>query len=293
MKISVIIVTYQSASYIGKTLDSVLAQEKADPEIIVVDNGSHDSTVEFLRGHYPQIKLICNDRNLGAAAARNQAIHQASGEWVLALDSDACLKEDFLVSFSRFLENLKAGDRVGIIATKILYPDQKTIYGIGDRMTFLRRFYEIGHNVRDLGQFNSCQEAFGACSAAAFYRRDMLSEIKDGECGYFDEDFFYMAEDVDLAWRARKIGWKTYVCHDCIAYHAGNGSQVLASQKNYYSIRNRFLMMLKNDSLWYLAVFCLPLLVYELARFIFLSLKGEGRAYRSAVLSVLRKGVAS
>lgn len=285
MKISVIVVTFNSSSDIGRAIDSVLAQKLTDPEIIVVDNGSCDSTIEVLRNNYPQIRLICNGRNLGAAAARNQAIQQTSGEWILMLDSDAYLKEDFLRSFQRFIENLKSKSRVGIITTKILYPDNRTIYGIGDRLTFLRRFYEIGHHCPDRGQFDSSLVTFGGCSAAAFYRRDMLSEIKDGPSGYFDEDFFYMAEDVDLAWRARKKGWEACVCQNCIAYHAGNGSKTSISQKKYYSIRNRFLLMFKNETLFYLIAFCLPLLMYEIVRLIYLTLKGEGRVYRSAVRS--------
>lgn len=287
MKISCVVVAHNSSGTIMKCLDSVFSQSHSDKEVFVVDNGSFDETADMVRAGYPEVKLISNARNAGAAEARNQAIDQATGEWVLALDADAFLREDFLSVFCDFIKD--RGCRVAIVAPKIYYPDGKTIYSVGQCLTPLRRFYELGHDKNDeghVGQFDRIGEVFGACSATALYRRDMLKDIREAS-GYFDKDLFYMVEDVDLSWRARKKGWKAYACPACISFHSGSGSGFSVKEKSFFSIRNRFIMMLKNDSKARLFLFLLPLALYELLRFFYLLCKKEGGVYCRAVFSVL------
>ena len=194
MKISVVIVTYNSCESIGPCLDSVLAQESDLLDgIIVVDNGSFDSTLELLKARYPQVRVIPNDHNAGPAQARNQGIRHAQGEWILCLDSDARLKDNFFLSFDQFLKRPGETDDAGIVVPKIYYDDAKTIYSVGNRLTPLRRFYDVGRGDKDRGQFDGPREVFGACSAVAFYRRRMLLELKDRDGFFFDQDFFFMA----------------------------------------------------------------------------------------------------
>ncbi len=288
MKISVVVVAHNSADSIEGCLDSIFAQKYEELEVIVVDNGSSDRTVSLITersGRYPAIALISNSRNEGAAKARNQALKQASGEWVLTLDADAALENNFIASFLRFIKSAQEQERLGIIVPKILYPHTRMIYAIGNQLTLLRRFYDVGRGRMDHGQFADLREVFGACSAAALYRRSMLSEMENDAGGIFDEEFFFMAEDVDLAWRARKKNWKARVCHAAIGYHTGNGSGLDIRQKKYYSIRNRFVMMLKNDRASRIFLFFLPFLVYEFFRLSYLVLKGEGGVYASAFMS--------
>jgi GT2 family glycosyltransferase len=265
-----------------KCLDSVFGQSYVDKEVFVVDNGSFDGTADMVRSGYPEARLISNARNAGAAEARNQAIGQATGEWVLVLDADAFLKEDFLSVFCDFIKG--QGGRVAIVAPKIYYPGGSIFYSAGQCLTPLRRFYELGHDKKDIGQFDRTGEVFGACSATALYRRDMLKDIRELS-GYFDKDLFYMVEDVDLSWRARKKGWKAYACPACISFHSGSGSGLSAKDKRFFSIRNRFIMMLKNDPKERLFLFLLPLALYEILRFCYLLCKKEGGVYGRAIFS--------
>ncbi|OIO36578.1 MAG: hypothetical protein AUJ74_01750 [Candidatus Omnitrophica bacterium CG1_02_44_16] len=205
------------------------------------------------------------------------------------MDADAYLKEDFLSVFCDFIKNSRGAGvppSAAILAPKIYYPDGKTIYSVGQRLTLLRIFYELGHDKKDVGQFNRVGEVFGACSAMALYRLDMLKDIR-GFSGYFDKAFFYMVEDVDLSWRARKKGWKAYACPACVSFHSGSGSGFSAKDKKFLSIRNRFIMMLKNDSKARLFLFFLPLALYEVLRFFCLLCKKEGGVYCRAVISAL------
>ena len=312
MKISCIVVAHNSSGTINKCLDSVFSQSHVDKEVFVVDNGSSDKTADIVRSGYPQARLISNYKNAGAAEARNQAIDQATGVWVLALDADAFLGKDFLSKFCDFIKGQGSSAAIpgpiapwfkglpsappfwggwsGIplsaasVAPKIYYPDGKTIYSAGQCLTALRRFYELGHDKDDVGQFDRIGEVFGACSATALYRLDMLKDIKENS-GYFDRDFFYMVEDVDLSWRARKKGWKAYACPACVSFHSGSGAGFSAREKKFFSIRNRFIMMLKNDNKARLLLFSLPLALYEILRFFYLLCKKEGGVYCRAVFS--------
>ncbi len=287
MKISIAIVAYNSAGHIGRCLNSLLCQKYADKEVIVVDNGSADKTSEIVRAIYPEALLISNSYNAGAAEARNQAISRAKGEWILTLDADAYLGEDFLLILDRFLKTQGTETRLGIVIPKIYYPQSKVFYAAGHRLTFLRRFYDVGRAKADRGQFDGLKEIFGACSAVALYRKAMLEEVKTGK-GYFDKDLFYMVEDVDLSWRARKKGWRAFFCAAALSYHSGDGAALGEEQKKFYSIRNRFIMMAKNDSRAHLALMALPMVFYEVLRFCYLFLKGESKIYLKAIASARR-----
>ncbi|MBI5873233.1 MAG: glycosyltransferase family 2 protein [Candidatus Omnitrophica bacterium] len=286
MKISVIVVTYNNRMIITQCIDSVLAQQYRDIEVIIVDNGSSDRTSDIIKERYPQVRLICNESNEGAAKARNLGVRSALGDWVLTLDADTVLDKDFLSNFVRAIE-IKKGDRIGVVVPKILYPDKETIYSLGNELTFLRRFYDVGRGAKDAGRYKRLKKVFGACSAAAFYNRGMLEDIKE-KGSYFDPDFFFMAEDVDLAWRARKKGWGVSLCPGSYAYHEGDSSKTPRNERSFYSIRNRFLMMFKNDSFFYFLLSFVPLAFFELLRFIFLLLKGRGGVYTAAVSSAFR-----
>ena len=137
--ISVIILTYNSLRFIKTCLDSLFIQDSSDLEVIVVDNGSLDGTVEFVQKYYPQVKLIRNKSNLGTCKARNQGIILAKGEWVLTLDCDVVLERDFL-KVTRDLISSIHDSRVGMIQPKMFMKDQKTIYSYGIYLTGLRRF---------------------------------------------------------------------------------------------------------------------------------------------------------
>jgi len=284
MKVSVVIVTHNSAPCLKKCIDSVLAQKTNGLEIIVVDNGSSDGTEALMRNSYPSVTFLFNSSNLGAAFARNQGIAASHGDWILTLDADAFLSQDFFMNFEKFF-NRDLTDAVGIVTPKILYPDGKTIYSLGHRLTILRRFIDVGLGKKDGLAWMRDNRIFGACAATAFYNRRMLEEISVPEKGYFDKDLFFIAEDVDLAWRARKKGWKVAACYACVSYHEGNSMRLNESKRRFYEIRNRLLIMFKNDSLVYLFLFFIPLFLYEAARVVMLTIKGQGGVYKEAFLA--------
>jgi len=244
--LSITILTLNSKEFIKPCLDSIFKQEYQDFEVLIVDNGSEDGTPDYIKGHYSQVTLIENKENLGACRARNQAIEASRGEWVLTLDCDVILEERFL---SQVIEAINSSSpQIGMLQSKILGSDKKTIYSAGIYLTRLRRFYDIGKGKKDSKEFNESKYIFGASSACAFYNRTMLEEIKE-DTGYFDERFFFLVEDVDLAWRAQRRGWKGIFLPEVVCYHSGNSSNTSKKVRQYLCFRNRYLMIKKNTTL--------------------------------------------
>jgi len=287
IEFSVIIVTFNSGKFIKECLGYFSSQNNSDFEVIVIDNASKDNTVKLISDNYPEVILIKNNDNLGPAQARNQGIDIAKGRWILALDCDTIPEKDFLNNFNEIKEDL-ASD-IGIIQPKILQYDKKTIYSTGIFISWLRRFYDIGRGKIDSGQFEEEKFVFAACSAAAFYRKGMLEEIRE-KSGFFDENFFFLVEDIDLSWRARNRGYKTLYYPKIICYHYGNSSGVNKKFRQYLSFRNRYLLIQKNDKIGW-AKKILLFLFYDFPRLSYLvfsnnyvlkSLKEIGVFYRKA-----------
>ena len=263
-EISIIILTCNSSKFISRCLSSVFAQDYQDFEVILVDNGSSDNTVRLIRENYPGVILILNKTNQGAAKARNQGINIAQGNWILALDCDVVLEKCFLFNIEKAVK--EAALDVGAVQSKILQSDRKTIYSVGIFVSSLRRFYDIGQGKKDTEKFDKAAYIFGACSAAALYRKDMLEAVKQGgNC--FDERFFFLFEDVDLSWRAQNKKFKAIFCPGAVCYHHGNSSATPKKIRQYLCLRNRYYTLLKNDSI---INYILPFLFYDLWRLLWI-----------------------
>ncbi len=267
MFLSIVILTFNSGDFIKRCLDSLFSNVLEDTEVIVVDNASTDKTKEILKLYSSKLRFIANESNLGSCAGRNIAIDNSSGDWILFLDCDIVLHKDFIEQI--ILKIKSVSGRVGAVQPLILKSDSETIYSCGIRLTFLRRFFDIGRDKSDRRKFACERSIFGACSAASVYRRNMIEQIKD-QYGYFDERFFFLVEDVDLSWRARKKGWETLFFPGAKCIHAGNSSYFSKHLRQYLSFRNRYYMILKNENKYFLLLKSLFYIFYDVPRLVFL-----------------------
>ncbi len=228
----------------------------------MVDNGSKDGTFSWVKENFPHFSVLLLPFNKGFSYAMNRGIEMSQGKWLIALNSDVLLHPEFLCRLKEFLDSLK-DPRVGMVQPKILYPDGKTIYSTGLLLSPARRFFNRGQGLKD-GEKKIEGKILGPCGAAGVYKREMLEEIRFGE-EYFDETFFFLGEDFDLAWRGRRKGWKVVYVPQAICYHVG---EVTHSRKfrQYLSFRNRYYLLLKNEKISSLLNSLLPLLIYELLR---------------------------
>jgi GT2 family glycosyltransferase len=280
--VSILITTYDSEKFLKTCLESVLQQDYADREIVIVDNASTDGTrailkefesnraQEFAGGgeverhlagdRSVRLRVIYNETNVGFAAGQNQAMAQARGEWLFSLNPDVILKPDFLSTLIAAAEQPAAqGEkRIGAVCGKLL----RWKPGAGDERSntidstgiyFLRnlRHLDRGSDEIDRGQYERREYVIGATGAAALYRRAMVEDISVGG-EFFDEDFFAYREDADVAWRAQLMGWSCLYVPEAVAWHVRRVTperfKQLPDEINRHSIKNRFLMRAKNIS---------------------------------------------
>lgn len=250
---AVTIVTYNSRRYIGACLEAVLEQTGVPYEVVVVDNDSADSTRQILARFGDRIRVIHNARNVGFAAAQNQAIAATTSDWVLTLNPDALVGLGFL---QRLVEAGEIDSKVGSVCGKLLSigPDftpyeQPRIDSTGIYFTPSIRHFDRGWGVADEGQFENMEYVFGASAAAALYRRSMIEDVSDA-AGFFDPDFFAYREDADVAWRAQLLGWRALYTPSAWAYHVRSAIPghrlAVPAVLNMHSVKNRFLMRVKN-----------------------------------------------
>lgn len=252
--VAVTIVTYNSGEYITRCLDSVLEQTHPHVEIIVVDNNSQDQTRDLLDRFAGRCRVVYNSENMGFAAAQNQAIALSRSAWVLALNPDVLLMPDFI---AHLVEAGQTDSRIGTVCGKLLtiqpgfvqQPDHPLIDSTGIFFTPALRHLDRGSQAPDNGDYRQFEYVFGATAAAALYRRTMIEDVSvDGE--FFDSDFFVYREDADVAWRAQLLGWQCLYTPRSQAYHVrsvlpGNRRR-LSPFINMHSVKNRFLMRIKN-----------------------------------------------
>src|SRR3982751_4896585 len=251
--VSVTLVTWNSGQFIKRCLESVLAQDYSLKEIIVVDNNSTDGTIDILEQFEDRCCIIYNNENVGFSVAQNQAIAASRGDWVLTLNPDVLLLPGFIQSL------VDAGNiepRIGTVCGKLLtikssfdLPDQPLVDSTGIYFTPMLRHLDRGSQEVDNGHYLSYEYVFGATAAAALYRRAMIDDVAiDGE--FFDPDFFVYREDADVAWRAQLLGWRCIYTPHARGYHVRNvlpgNRRALPAEINMHSVKNRFLMRIKN-----------------------------------------------
>jgi hypothetical protein len=221
--ISVVIPTYNGIehlkicfdSLLNQTIDSKTLKLNEDYRIVLVDNGSIDNTVDFVKNNYNNIELICLGSNTGFAKAVNEGIKHSLTDrnisHILLLNNDIECKNDFL---DKMLKGFVA-DNVGSVACKMLnYFDRNKIDDVGDFINLIGSPYARGHAETDKGQYNKPEYIFGACAGAALYKREVFQKV-----GFFDEDFFAYYEDVDFSLRMQMYGYKCFYNPEAECYH--------------------------------------------------------------------------
>jgi len=273
MLVSVIIVTIGAKDYIRLCLNSLLQQTYLPFEIIVIDNSFKPNFAKEINKLYPSVKSYSSDANLFYAAALNKGIGLSKGEFILCLNDDVVLDREFI---REALKGFLMNRQVGLVAGKILRSDRKTLDTTGLFLSVWRTAKERGYGQPDLGQFEKEGFIFGISGAVAFYRKQMLEEIKDTN-GYFDSRFGMFYEDLDISWRAKRRGWLAYYIPAALAYHVRGGSfrpdsgigkaiarKYLNDQLHRDLIKNRYLTISKNETCLGFILHLVPILIYDL-----------------------------
>lgn len=217
MRLSVVFLNYNTRDLTRQALNSVLAAaEGLAVEIFVVDNASVDGSADMVAEEFPQVKLICNEANVGFAAGNNVALRQVTGEYVLLINTDTIVRRDALRTMVEFLD---AHPEAGACGCKILDPDGTlqldsrrgfpTPLAAFCKMSGLSRFFpkhpRIAHyhmTYLDPEQTAEVEVLSGSCM--------MVRKAAMDQVGLLDEDYFMYGEDIDWCYRFHQAGWKIY-----------------------------------------------------------------------------------
>lgn len=264
--VSVGIVTWNADALLARCIASVRAQSHPAIKLHVWDNASGPEGRAIVEDATGSDERTWSPHNLGFAGGHNRLIAASRGAYYLCLNPDAVLKPDYV---SVLVTALEATTPAGSATGRLLRLDAPDVLdSTGIIMTRDQRHLDRGADEPAAGQYDAgVEDVFGPSGAAALYRRTMLEDVAVGG-EYFDEDFFAYREDADLAWRARVLGWTSVYVPAAIAHHrrrvTPSRRRDLPPDVNRCSVRNRFLLRVKNQSASEAITFLWPTLVRDL-----------------------------
>lgn len=276
-QIAVVIVNYNGMDYIEECLESLRQQTFQGFGVVVFDNGSSDGSVELIVREFPEVAIIRSSVNLGFAAGNNRAIERVLSnegvEYILALNNDMVLHKECLRRLYRKMEN--SPPEVCSCQPKILFMRDGTRTNIlnntGLSIWLDGTAFDRGINEIDEGQYDDNRDIFGTCGGASLFRRSALETV-----GLFDEDFFAYFEDVDLAWRQRRAGFRSLLVSEAKCFHRHHATRMSKAWYNRIHSRNRAWVLLKDYPIEY--VILSP--VFTMARWFYYAYYAISRARR-------------
>lgn len=217
-QVTVLILNYNGGKYLPQCLFALERQTFTDFEILVVDNGSSDGSVDDLESEWPQVRVIRTGKNLGFAAGNNVGAKAARGQWLALLNSDAFAEPEWLETLMYAAEAFP--EKTFFASMQLQARDPRFLDGTGDGYHISGVAWRINERRETKMLVKKVEEVFSACGAAAFYPRAAFLEI-----GGFDEDYFCNFEDVDLGFRLRLIGYTCLLIPKAVVHHVGSGVQ--------------------------------------------------------------------
>ncbi len=282
--VSIVVVSAKESDYLAACLDSIRVQDYHRLEILLVDTSPAADLSQSLTAGRPAITLL-HSPNASYCQALNMGIEMARGEFILCLNDDVILDKDFIQDA---LKGFAVSKNIGMVSGKVLRFDKKTIDSAGLSVSIWRTAKERGYGRQDKGQFEKQGFVFGVGGAVAFYRRGMLEWIKLGG-EYFDNDFGFFYEDLDVAWRAERHGFRGYYIPTAVAYHLrglttrkGQGidkpfaRRFLDDELHAGLIKNRYLTMIKNERLFWFILHLPFIFLYDCVSWGYVFLRKRG-----------------
>ncbi len=246
-RVAIVIPNYNGVQHLPECLRALAGQTFKEFEVVVVDNASTDDSISLLQQTFPLVRIIALSENRGFSAAANAGVLATTEDLVVLLNNDTCANDDWL---ERLVGVMDDTPEAGSGASKLVrYDDPLTLDAAGD--TFVPSTLSgmaIGRG-EPASRYSERSWVFGACAAAAIYRRQMIEDI-----GLFDDDFFLTHEDVDLSMRAQLAGYRCVYVPDAVVRHKRRATYRLESPEiEAIGLRNRLWVVGKNVPLPLLA----------------------------------------
>ncbi len=245
--VAVVILNWNGLRFLEKFLPSVLNTTYGNVQVIVGDNASTDDSVQFVRKNYPDVQIICNEKNEGFARGYNLVLEKVKAEYFVLLNSDVEVSAGWLEPIISLMEK---DTTIAACQPKILQYAHNTTFEYAGASggwidfagyPFARgRLFEVCET--DKGQYDDARPCFWASGAAMVVRSEIYKKL-----GGLDEYFFAHQEEIDFCWRLQNAGYQVYVQPASVVYHVGGGTLPKSnSRKTYLNYRNNLIMLAKN-----------------------------------------------
>lgn len=283
-KITVVIPNLNGMKYLEGCLSSLRNQSEQSFDTILIDNGSGDGSVEYVRKHYPEVKVRAYRRNTGFCRAVNDGILLAKTPYVFLLNNDTVLEKDVLRTLLSAIE--RGGGRVfSCCARLVSLSDPGKMDDAGDFFCAFGWAFARGKG-KSSSLYGREEDCFASCAAAALYRKDIFDRI-----GLFDERHFAYLEDIDIGFRAKVCGYRNLYVPSATVLHAGSATS--GSRYNEFNVRqaagNNLYMIWKNMPVWQLAVNAPLFLAGTVVKAAYFAKKGLLRPYLRGLTEGLSK----
>jgi len=268
-QVSAVVINYQGEAYLEACLRSIEALEPPVDEIVVVENGSSDGSLNILNTHFRGVELVRLHQNVGASTGRNVGLRAAKHRHVLLVDNDVVLAPDTLVKLRAALE---ARPDLALVQPRAVYKSDPTrVHYDGGSMHYAGLLA-----LRNSGVPLAEAEGHGIVDVPAVISLALLVDKKPVvEVGGFDEEMFILFEDLDLSYRLRAAGYGLAVVEDAVVLHDSGTAGIsfragaYPPQRVFLHSRNRWFFLAKNLRLWTLFLAAPGILVYEAAWLMF------------------------
>lgn len=278
-KITVIIPHFNGVEILRDCLCSLFKNRFKDFDVVLIDNGSTDGSTDFIRNEFPLVGIIENDNNLGYAGACNQGIFLSDTEFILLLNNDTVMPENFL---DEMLAAIKTDKNIAMVQPKIKSIQNQEYFdysgAAGGEMDifgypFARgRVFDVVEK-DDLQYDQTESNVFWTSGCAILIRKSIIDKI-----GVLDNDFFAHQEEIDLNWRALLAGYRNIVtCKTHILHYSGYTLKSDNYKKLYLNHRNNLIMMIKNYSVPSLVILFPIRMIFEGVTFFAYLFQGGGK----------------
>jgi GT2 family glycosyltransferase len=279
-KVTIIIPNYNGLKFMEPCFKALRAQSDQNFELLVVDNGSTDGSVEWLKDH--QIPSIFLEENTGFSGAVNIGIRESETPYVILLNNDTEPQSDYV---KEMVNAIGRSPKIFSVSSKMIQLYHKDLMDdAGDMYSVLGWAYQRGVGQISSGYQKACR-VFSACAGAAIYRREVFDKI-----GGFDEDHFAYLEDIDVGYRAKIWGYENWYCPKAVVYHVGSGTS--GSKYNSFKVklaaRNNLYLNYKNMPLLQLILNFLPILAGMAVKYMFFRRIGFASDYIEGVKEGLK-----
>lgn len=272
-EVSIVIPNYNGKAYLKDCLDSLLCQTAEDLDIVVVDNGSSDGSVPYVKEEYPGVRILELGKNYGFCRAVNEGIQASDAPYVILLNNDTKAEPGFVQELLLGIQRHPGAFSCASRMVKMREPAK--LDDGGDYYCALGWVFAYGKD-KPVEYYLQERRIFSACAGAAIYRREVFDVI-----GYFDERHFAYLEDLDMGYRAKIFGYENWFLPKAVVHHVGSGTS--GSRYNAFKVshssRNNIYVIYKNMPLLQIVLNLPFLAVGFAAKQVFFARRGFGREY--------------